>query len=209
VYKKIIAILVLAKAGLVNNQIPDLKVRATKSKMKFFFLSIFLLYSILGYSQKAVTVNKSDSFYNKVLNDFKPHSYYISLKIKRSQYEGIAIIENGDLFYWFNNQKGINQEEYVIYMKDLLKNKKRLDLGDIDTNRWGFFSVSSNYMLLKEHSNKRIWDFINANFHPFGNELFVINDPTEQWRVINEFFQVGIASRTDDESGYLFLTKKI
>ena len=145
-------------------------------------------------------LGQSGDFYDKVLRDQGNHSFFIAVDVVSSEYTGRVIIQNGDLLYFLNQTKGLDAEGYRAFMRAQLSNKTRLNIGDARLSKWGFIKVVDVGSVRKQAS-KGIEEFIR---HYFRGRVIKdgIGDEMRN-AIINRLFEWGIASKTDDETGYL------
>jgi hypothetical protein len=111
-----------------------------------------------------------------------------------------VIIQNGDLFYFLNQTKGLDAEGYRAFMKAQLSNKTRLNIGETRLSKWGFIKVADVGSVRKQ-SSKGIEEFIRHYFRGRVIKDGISDDKRNG--IINRLFEWGIASKTDDETGYL------
>lgn len=160
--------------------------------MKLLFLMLF-----------SSCMNNDPIFYNKVLNDFDGYSWFISIDVKSLGYKGKVVIENAELFYCLNQTQKIDKEEYIKILKKKLENNSAIEIEDI--KKYNFIKVP-NVPSVETNTKEGIEKFINTYF----NKGKVLKDgitDDERTVIIQKLFEWGIASKIDDETGYLILSR--
>lgn len=149
-------------------------------------------------------MNINTDFYDKVLSDYSDHSLFVAVDIKSREYTGRVVIKNADLYYFFNQTKGYDKEKYKAFMKKLLLNKTRLSIETASLSKWGFVNVTG-VNGVKKYSSKSLQEFIN---HYFQGKVIKDNvGDDERNAIINKLFEWKIATRIDDETGYLVIVR--
>lgn len=173
------------RLGLIKNYL----------KMKiilYFFLSLGLLQDV--------------SFIDKILNDFKSNSKYLSLNIKSYDFTGSAIIENDDLYTYFQIKKKGTKEDYKLYVKDILNKKTYIDLGDESIKKLGFIKVKESKKI-KCKLKKGLDKFVKIYFNEDLTEKGITNEEEKAF-LIKILFDNMRSCYIDDETGLLILNKK-
>jgi len=165
-----------------------------KSKMKVLLLTILLSCTQTG-----------NMFLNKVLHNFDRYSYFVAINVKSTSYNGLVIIENDDLFYYFEQTQGTTKDKYKESMATKLLNNEVLDIQDADFERWNFIKVRPIGSVTK-NAQKGIDDFTKIYFDGRVLKDGITDD--EQTAIINQLFEWEIASHIDDETGYLITSTK-
>lgn len=147
---------------------------------------------------------KNDTtFYNRIVDDFRDDSYFVVLEIKNSIYKGKIIIENDELFHYLSQIQKIDKEKYKEIIKEKLVNHSSLEINS---------STKLNYIEVKEiqavnnNAKNGIDGFIKIYF---DNEKVLKDGITDDERtaIIQKLFEWEIATKIDDETGYLILSK--
>lgn len=148
---------------------------------------------------------KDSVFINKVLTDFRRHSYFLSLNIKSTEYNGRIVIENDELYYYFRMNQQINKQEYKELIINVLKGDSSLKIKDANLKKW-HFKKSPVIESVEENAKKGINEFINVYFN---DRLVLRNGLTDEVRfaVISQLFEWRIPACVDDQSGYLYITR--
>ena len=150
------------------------------------------------------TIVLSSDFYDTVLCSYSLHSIFVLVDIESDEYDGKAIIENGDLFEFLNQTKGFDKKQYKSFMKDLLSKNSKLSLEKSELNKWHFIKIQK-IKSVENITSKGKDDFIAQYFN--GNVIKKGIDLDERNAVIATLFQWRIASLVDDETGYLILIR--
>ena len=172
-----------------------------------------LVFCLLGVSESyAQSSSQSDyDFYSVLLDGYSTHGKFIAVDIKSDEYNGKAIIENGNLYYFLGETKGFNQNQYKVFVKDLLLKESKLSLGKSDLNKWHFIKINK-IEAVENYANKGKNELIAHYFDRVDNkyfDVFVIKkeiDDDETNAVIAKLFDWKIVSQVDDETGYLVIS---
>ena len=168
----------------------------TRKKNNMKVLLLILLFSCM----------QSDSvFLDKVLNDFDSYSYFIALDVEAPNYNGKIIVENEDLYYIFQETKGVsNKEEYKAKVKEAIHNESTLSLNISDFEEWEIYRV------LKSRTVNSVFAKGKDRFiaHYFDGRVLKdgISDD-ERNAIIEKLFEWEMPSKNDDETGYLVIDK--
>jgi hypothetical protein len=142
-----------------------------------------------------------NSFYEKVLSDFKRHSYFISLRCQFLDDSGIYVVENNDLYFLLHKLNSVNESSY----KRLIKNKL-YDNATLIIN----MNVTSNFMKVNENNNINLnakkGEIFFIDFY-FRNKKVIKKEITkeEEVSIIHTLFKWDIACKCDDETGVLLI----
>lgn len=148
--------------------------------------------------------NNDSVFFDKLLNDFERYSWFISVKINSFEYNGKAIIENDDLFYFLNQTQKLDREQYRKVIGEKLKNNGTLEIGQESLVKWNFIKVP-DISSINQNAQKGVRKFVKIYFD--GKVLKDGITDEERTAVIQKLFDWKIASKTDDESGCLILSR--
>lgn len=159
---------------------------------------IFLLAILLYCNQM------NDVFLNKVLNDFDNFSYFVAVDVVSISFSGRAIIQNNDLFYYFEQTEGLNKEMYIEKMLMLFRKNNPLKLENSDFEKWTFIKVNS-ITTVNEDARNEAEEFIKIYFDRNVLKDGISDD--ERTAIINQLFEWEIASYIDDETGYLVISR--
>lgn len=146
--------------------------------------------------------NGSKGFYEQVLSDFDRHSLFIACDITSPSYNGKVVIENADLYAYFKQQNGFSKKKYKSYMLHKLSNASKIEVKSEDLLKWKFLKVSEIVEVNQQ---------ISAGNEEFVRNFFTgrvikegLNFETRN-AVIYQLFSRQIGSKTDDETGYLYI----
>ena len=163
----------------------------------YFVLSIFVLAMLSSCSKS------NDEFLNKVLNDFNEKSYFIAFDVKSNDYKGRVIIQNNDLYNFFNNTKGWDTTRYKDQMKKILVHRRTLKLNDNDLLKWHFLKVKLISSVLI-NASKGVNSFLENYFE---GTMFKADVNQEAMNaVINQLFYWEIPVKLDSVTGQLMLS---
>lgn len=149
-------------------------------------------------------MSRNTNFYEKVLNDFRDQSYFLALNIKTSEYSGPVVIANADLYLFLQKTKDMDKIQYQREMTQRLVDKAVFDWGDIELKDWGFMKVSN--AAIKEQQSLSVDDFLQKYFDNAKVLKDGISD-SDRSMIIYKLFQWEIASKVDDETGYLVISR--
>ena|SRR5258708_11925093 len=144
-----------------------------------------------------------NNFYEKVLDDL-PHGYFVAISIKSVNYNGRAVIKNGDLCYFLHKTKGYDKDAFKSFVERLLLTRDSLDLGDVNFAKWGFEkapSVPDVDRIALEGQNL----FLDHYFD--GRVLRERLSKAERIAVIAKLFDWEIPSWINDHSGYVTISR--
>ena len=142
-------------------------------------------------------------FYTSILEDLKPHSYFIVFNAKIDNSVKLIAVENDDFWYYVITKEGISKSDYVDTMKPILEGKTPF-LFKTDPGK------TLNYQIVNTHSKidsllqvgpKAL---VNSFFNKFGVARGDIEDDIKPY-LIAELFERKIACKIDDETGLLFI----
>ncbi len=144
-----------------------------------------------------ISKGAQETFLDKVTNDFERYSYHICLKSMNGEN---YIIENDDFYYYLQNQTGINKEQY----------KKEVRAKLIDRSAFEIINPNSNFIKVSKvprveaNADKGVDEFIKTYFDN-GKTLKDGVTDDEKTVIIQKLFEWKIASKIDDETGYLVI----
>jgi len=159
--------------------------------MKLFFL--LLLNSCM------VSKGTQNTFIDKVLTDFERYSYYVSFSMTNGER---YIIENDDLFYYLQKQNTFSREQYKKEIKEKLINGSSIEIKNLNSN----FIKVSNVPSVEANAEKGLDEFIKIYFDNSKTLKDGIADD-ERTAIIQKLFKWEIASKIDDETGYLVISR--
>lgn len=167
--------------------------------MKYIILSMFLLTTLVSCGQK-----KDKMFLDKVLNDYSRDSYFIILKTSTANQTTTSLIDNDDLFFYFHERKGFDQNAYKDFMSSFINEGKVLEVNIADYKKYGFIEIKSDRSI--DADAKKGKDFFLNKY--FKNRVIIdgINDEKRNY-IIKVLYDWQIASKIDDETGYLIMSK--
>jgi hypothetical protein len=167
--------------------------------MKVFILIISLLTTLVSCGQK-----KDKMYTDKVLNDFSRNSYFIVLKTVTEMGTALKLIDNDDLYFYFHEKKGLNKEGYKKFVYSFLNEDKELELTNNDLKKYGFIEVRHDKVV--DTDAKKGKDFFLKKY--FKNQV-IIDGVSEEKKnyIIKVLYDWQIASKIDDETGYLVIAK--
>jgi hypothetical protein len=142
---------------------------------------------------------KDNPFVEKIIGDYSRNSYFVLIGIKSSTATSMYLIENDDLFYYYHQQKGYNEKQYQEFIKPLLSEEKSIMVSSDDIKKYGFTAITSAKL---EEEMKKDKSYLLQKY--FANHVLKDGISIEERNVIIAvLFNWKIASRIDDESGYL------
>jgi hypothetical protein len=142
---------------------------------------------------------KDSLFVEKIVNDYSRNSYFILIKVKSIDKFSYYLIENDDLLYYYHQLKGFNEKQYQDFIKPLIGKNKSIIVSNDDIGKYGFSAISSAEL---EEKGKNGKDYILQKY--FRNHVLKDGISIEERNVIvGVLFNFQVASRIDDESGYL------
>lgn len=147
----------------------------------------------------------SDPFINEVTQSFGHKSYYISIMIKlpKDRVPKKYVVQNDRLFGHLIKQLKLNStEEYLSFIRKKLSRNTPLKLSQLDA---GFREVIQSKELI-DNVKKGKEHFIQTYFDEKG--VIKSNNYEEVAAIIDQLFQWEIPSLNDDETGYLYISKR-
>jgi hypothetical protein len=144
------------------------------------------------------------TFYDRVLGDFDEHSSFVALNVTSAHFSGRVIIENADLHYFLSKTKRLGGEGYKTYVTNLLSNRGILRVGNQDLQKWGFVKVDE-VDSVNAWASKGLDQFLNHYFT--GDVLTPGVAYSETNAVINRLFEWRIATKVDDDSGFVVVVR--
>ena len=148
---------------------------------------------------------QSDPFIEKTTDDFNSNSNFLLLNVKSKNYNGLAIIENDDLFTYYQITQNKNKQEYKLLVQEILTKKNYLEINEQSIEKWGFIKVKESQKIkskLKKGLKRFIKIYFNDDLIEKGN-----TDEEERAFIIKILFENKISSYIDDETGLLILNK--
>ena len=140
------------------------------------------------------------TFFDKVSNDFDRYSYFVSIQMNTTGAKEVFIIENDDLYNYLSQKLKINKEQYKKLLQDKLINNSTLDIENPSSN----FIKVPNIINVENNAKKGVDEFLEIYFD--NNKVIkdnILND--ERTAIIQKLFEWEIASKIDDETGYLII----
>ncbi|GEM_PF-1701912 len=163
--------------------------------MRILIILYCLVMHLTSCSQK-----KDNLFVERIFSDYSRSSYYILINIESSGKPLPYLIENDDLFYYYHQQKGYNEKQYQEFIKPLINEGKSITVSASDINKYGFIIVHPNNKMREEIKKGKI--FLLKKY--FENRVLKEGTAIEDRNIIiSALFNWNIASKIDDESGYL------
>lgn len=158
---------------------------------------------LLALILSSCTMNKDTLFYDKVTNDFDRYSYFLSIQLQSSNGKDKFIIENDDLYNYLQQSQNIEKVQYKKVIKDKLINRLPLEISNNPTSN---FIKVPEIESVNANAKKGIDEFIKIYFE---NEKVLKDGVTDNERtaIIQKLFEWEIASKIDDETGYLVLSR--
>lgn len=148
---------------------------------------------------------QSAPFIEKVINDFKSDSSYLTFKIKAADYKGDIVIENDDLYLYYYSTFKKSKEDYQNFIKPYLNKKEVLDIGNQSINKWNFLKVKTDKIVLK-NLKKGLTKFIKIYFDKNSVEKGKISAEQKNF-IIKILFANNVACHVDDETGLLIINR--
>lgn len=144
-------------------------------------------------------------FITKVTGDFSRNSVFIAVQVTLANESISSVIENDDLYYYFHKTKGYNEATYKHEIIKILKSKKAVPVTSADFVKYGFRQVNE-MKDLQEEARKGKSLLLNKYF----KDNVLVKGVKKETRdvLISLLFEWNIASRIDDESGYLVIDSK-
>ncbi len=155
---------------------------------------------ITGFVSILQLADTSQIFYSKITSDFTRHSYYLSFTASFTDYQGPVIIENDDLYSFFNRDGTLTRETYQNeIVQRLVKNDFKFEMKFPNK---GFVKVVSLAKVTKSVSKGKE-RFIKTYFK--NNVIRKNLSEDERSAVISNLFAFQIASKMEDETGILVI----
>lgn len=161
-----------------------------RMKKIFILLFIFLL----------ITCKKNK--YEKVINDFSIHSFFICLKVEYNKSTVPIVLENSKLYSVLSYFEKIDRKKYITEINRVLKTNTNYNLQNYDA-----FSYLRKY----EVSFKKEWiSFFDSReklicFFNRDGVLMKKKNYEEKKMIIYMLFKYDIFVKIDDETGYLYI----
>ncbi|MBI3141718.1 MAG: hypothetical protein HYZ16_02700, partial [Bacteroidetes bacterium] len=147
---------------------------------------------------------KDTMFLDKVLNDFDRYSYFVAVELESTDYKGRVIIENDDLYYYFEQSQSLNRSAYKDMMFNKLRSDEPLDIESADLERWNFYKIPSIPSVVQT-AEKGVEEFIKTYFDGRVLKDGITDD--ERTVIIAKLYEWEIPSKIDDETGYLVISR--
>ena len=147
----------------------------------------------------------SEKFIKKVISDFDRYSFFVSLEIKSPDYNGKVVIENDDLYNYYNITQDIDKKTYQEIAYRMLQTKTTLTINKEDLARFNFLIVPNDKSVI-DNAQKGVERFIATYFN--GRVLKDNISDNELYMIIYQLYNFKIASKIDDETGYLVIDKR-
>ena len=167
--------------------------------------NLFSLYFLIIFCY-ACGQNIDSKFIDLVTGDFSRTSYFIPVKATINDNAISCLIENDDLFYYFHETNNWNEAEYKQQIRQTInKQGIELNLSDMDKIKFGFLPIANQNYNIDIERRKGV-DFIIKKY--FNKRVIKqgINEG-EKYYLIKILFESQIASRFDDETGFLIIDK--
>jgi hypothetical protein len=177
-------------------------------------LFLFIAMIFLNYSQGVVRVDHEtvtaiqdspDSlFLDVILHDRRNNSFYLAININNPDYNGRAIIENVDLYYFLSRTQGIDFPEYTKTMKEILLRNDTLQLDQQSWESLGKrkFQRVQDYEEVQSYTQQGVHSFLEHFFD--ADNLLKSNIPNEMKpAIINQLFLWNIYISHQGVTGYL------
>lgn len=163
--------------------------------MRKCILIILMIDALYGYTQKI-----DSSFLNKLSSDFSRNSYFVCLNVIIKEKPSSVVIRNDELYFYFHEVKKMNKNSYRGCLKSLIIKNEVITVASINVKKYGFVKVEPNAKIdaVAKDGKKAILSKY------FKNRVLVDGvTNTDKFYIIKLLFDWQIASRIDDESGYL------
>lgn len=167
--------------------------------MKYLIVVIILSMSISACSQKS-----DNTFVNKIVNDFSRNSYFLIINVSLPKGKVKSIIENDDLFYFFSKLKNYNEHQYKEHAANIISSNQLLTISEDDFSKFGFAKLVNVNSIQNDAIKGK--DFILNKYFKDGVIIGKRSDEERNF-LIELLFKWDIASRIDDETGYLVIEK--
>ena len=156
----------------------------------FYFLIIYL---------PSCSQSQNSPFVERIIGDYSRSSYYILVSIKSPNKDSLYLIENDDLFYYYHQKSGYSEKQYQEYIGPVINEVKSIIVADSDIKKYGFEVIS---LAKVESEMKKGRSYILQEY--FENRILKDGISIEKRNlIIAALFRWKLASRIDDESGYL------
>lgn len=146
-----------------------------------------------------------DKFYNTALSDFRDHSYFLTVIVKTHDYQGKAIIENDNLFNYYNDTANLTSGQYIKIAYNNIANNTPIILSEKDLEKWRFIKVPS-VKQVEDEASKNLDKFIRKYFNNKALKQGI--SESKKTAIIYQLYKQNILCNIDDESGYLILNRE-
>ena len=146
----------------------------------------------------------NDKFIKKVISDFDRYSFFVSIAVESPEYSGKAIIENNDLYRYYNQTQNIDKKKYQDVIYKILRTKLTLNVKNEDFTQFNFLIVPNDTTVIA-NAQKGVDNFLKTYF----KERVLRDEITdnERYAIISQLYDFNIASKIDCETGYIVLYK--
>ena len=158
--------------------------------MKLIFISIFFLFL-------------KDDFLEKITNDFNKNSLFLPVTIQTENGQNKYIIENLDLFFYYQKKNNYNEKDYKNFIKKNIE-KIVLKIHKKDIPNY-FIPILEDKIVLNDFLNGREY-FLNKYFSKKNALVYKVEKKTESL-LIYLLFKIQIGCKYDSETGFLIIEK--
>lgn len=167
--------------------------------MKLHILIVLLFTTLISCGQK-----KDAMFLDKILNDYSRNSYFIVVKTATGNRSALSLIDNDDLYFYVHEKKGLEKEAYKKFILPFLNENESLGLTKSDFKKYGFAEIKAIPAIDADAKKGKAF-FLNKYFK---NKVIIDGITNEKKNyIIKILYDWGIASKIDDETGYLIITE--
>lgn len=145
---------------------------------------------------------ENKKFIKEVISNFDRYSYFVSMEVESPEYKGKVIIENKDLYNYYNQTQNIDKKKYQETMYRLLKTKSTLKIKKEDFKKFNFLIIYNDTAII---SNTRMG--VDSFIKTYFNGRVLKDNITDKERniIISKLYDFNIVSKIDDETGYLVI----
>jgi hypothetical protein len=165
--------------------------------MRHLITALMLILAVQSCGQQTNT-----AFFDKVSTDFSRHSAFIAIQVRLPNGVISALIENDELYHFFTETKGYDKSKYLEEIRNTLISKKPIPVSDTDFGKYDFVKVDPVQDLQKEFKQGKVF-ILNKYFR--DNVIVEGLSAEKKNALVNQLFNWNIATRIDDESGYLVI----
>lgn len=150
-------------------------------------------------------MSSSISFIEKIIHDFDTNSYFIVFQVETDHYNGLVTVPNEGLYYYYHQTNGFTKEEYIEYIRnEFIKKVPVIKSDTLNLHKWDFEKVGK-VETIKQNEGIGVDSFISTYFE--GRVLKDNISDEERTAIISQLFEWEIASKIDDETGYLVIKR--